>query len=118
MLAANPVAPGDGALLPDVVGGRRRGLCQRGAMAIRTPHPRRDALGIASDAIALEIAAYVGEVAPEQFARIGVEARIDRLRKIDRDDRAVPIQDVVGREIAVDTIEVEPQTYVAQDALE
>jgi hypothetical protein len=77
-------------------------------VAICTPHPCRDTLGIAANPIALEVAAYVGEIALQQFARIRIEARIDRLRKIDDGDRAVPVQNVVGRQIAVDAIEIEP----------
>src|ERR1700733_6646206 len=91
---------------------------KRGAVLIYAPHASCDAVGIAANPVALEVPAYVGEIAMEQVARTGVEARVDRLREIDDGNRAVPVEDVVGRQIAVDAIEIEPQPHVAQDAFE
>src|ERR1700694_3754611 len=47
-----------------------------------------------------------------------MDARVDRLRKIDRDDSALPVKEVVWRQIAMHKMVREPELHVADNLAE
>src|SRR5947209_2021127 len=74
-------------------------------------------LGVEPHSMPLEVAAHVGEVARKQLVGARIAARINSLWEIDDGNRAVPVEDVVGREVAMDDVEAEKELDVVHDGL-
>src|SRR5690242_11459406 len=94
----------------------------RYSLQIRSFEPLPEVVGdakrISAHAEACEVAPDVLDVASQQLARVGVKPRIDRLRKVDDHDAALPVENVVGREVSVDAVKREPELDVAHDLAE
>src|SRR5207245_5625077 len=73
---------------------------------------------VSADPVIREIITNVLDIALEQSEGAGVRVNIHGLRKVDDLDRAVPIQDIERREIAVDQVARERDFHVPQNALE
>src|SRR6478672_1842126 len=73
------------------------------------PDLARQRARVGDDAIAREVAADPLDVALEERVDRRVVARVERLGEVDDRDDARPVEDVVGRQVAVDAVAGEPE---------
>ena len=81
------------------------------------PQTVGDASGAGIDAKAREIAVDVFEAAEQQLARVAVLPHVDDLREVDDDKLIVPVEHIVGLQIAVDMVTREQELHIIDKLL-
>src|SRR5690348_12241234 len=74
-------------------------------------------VAVTLQAVARYIATDVVDIALKQGARVGVEARVNCLRKVNDTHLILPVQHIIGREVSVDAVVGEPEFDVAHQAI-
>src|ERR1051326_5861978 len=82
------------------------------------PQPLRDAPSIIGQVVALQIVTDLLNIVYQQGKCIGVKTRIDRLWEIDNPRLVLPVQDVVGRQIAMDNVVGQPEFNITHESTE
>src|SRR5260221_14050976 len=78
------------------------------------PHPPRQLMGIGFYPIASKVAADPLNIAEKQKVHIRVVAWVHGLREVDQDHIPAPIEDIVLREVAMNTVVLEAELYIPQ----
>ena len=73
--------------------------------------------GVGVDAVGCEVPAGTFDIACEQREHVRIVGGIDRLGKVDQDDSALSVEDIICRQVAMNATLDQGQLDVAHDAV-
>src|SRR5579884_2865928 len=88
------------------------------AIQVAPPQVAGERLSVGLDAVARKVAADALDVAQKQREDVRVVTRIDGLREVDQRHSAIPVEDVVLRQVAVDAMTGQKALNVVHHILE